>query len=256
MHIARRAGIPGDGNAWRVEQALLEFLESAWRKPDEGIWEVRGPRRHFTHSKVMAWVAFDRAVKAVRHFGCDGPADRWARVRDEIHDEVCRRGFDEDVGAFVQSYESRRLDASVLMIPLVGFLPATDPRVRRTVEAIERQLVSDGLVWRYLPEGTESVDGLPSGEGVFLPCSFWLADNLALLGRTADAERLFERLLSLRNDVGLLAEEYDPAGRRLLGNFPQAFTHVSLVNTARNLSHGGGPAEHRGRRITETPPTT
>ncbi len=254
MHIARRAGIPVDGDAWRLEQALLDFLESAWRKPDEGIWEVRGPRRHFTHSKVMAWVAFDRAVKAVRHLGCDGPADRWARVRDDIHDEVCRRGFDEDVGAFVQSYDSRRLDASVLMIPLVGFLPPTDPRVRRTVEAIERHLMSDGLVWRYLPEGTESVDGLPSGEGVFLPCSFWLADNLALIGRTADAERLFEQLLSLRNDVGLLAEEYDPRGRRLLGNFPQAFTHVSLVNTARNLSRAGGPAEHRGRQITETSP--
>jgi GH15 family glucan-1,4-alpha-glucosidase len=254
MHIARLAGIAADQDAWRLEQALLEFLESAWRTPDEGIWEVRGPRRHFTHSKVMAWVAFDRAVKAVRHLGCDGPAERWARVRDEIHDEVCRRGFDEEIGAFVQSYDSRRLDASVLMIPLVGFLPATDARVRRTVEAIERHLVADGFVWRYLPEGTESVDGLPPGEGVFLPCSFWLADNLALLGRTADAERLFERLLSLRNDVGLLAEEYDPTRRRLVGNFPQAFTHVSLVNTARNLSHAGGPAEHRGRAVTETPP--
>ena len=175
-------------------------------------------------------------------------------MRDEIHDEVCRRGFDEDIGAFVQSYDSRRLDASVLMIPLVGFLPPTDSRVRRTVAAIERHLVSDGLVWRYLPEGTESVDGLPSGEGVFLPCSFWLADNLTLLGRTADAERLFERLLSLRNDVGLLSEEYDPSRRRLVGNFPQAFTHVSLVNTARNLSRAGGPAQHRGHAAATGPP--
>ena len=257
MHIARRAGLQADENVWQVERALLDFLETAWREPDDGIWEIRGPRRHFTHSKVMAWVAFDRAAKAVRHFGCDGPAERWTRLRDQIHDEVCRRAFDDRIGAFVQSYDSRRLDASVLMIPLVGFLPASDPRVRRTVEAIERELVADGFVWRYLPEGTESVDGLPPGEGVFLPCSFWLADNLALLGRAADAERLFERLLALRNDVGLLAEEYDPHGRRLLGNFPQAFTHVSLVNTARNLARAGGPAEHRATgTVTEsTPPT-
>jgi GH15 family glucan-1,4-alpha-glucosidase len=253
MHLTRRAGIEADENGWRLERALLDFLESAWREPDEGIWEVRGPRRHFTHSKVMAWVAFDRAVKAVTHLGCDGPAERWTRIRDQIHDEVCRRAFDPEVGAFVQSYDSRRLDASVLMIPLVGFLPASDERVRRTVEAIETRLVSDGLVWRYLPEGTESVDGLPSGEGVFLPCSFWLADNLVLLGRTADAERLFERLLALRNDVGLLAEEYDPERRRLVGNFPQAFTHVSLVNTARNLSRAGGPAH---QRASSSPHTT
>jgi GH15 family glucan-1,4-alpha-glucosidase len=245
MHIARRTGIEPDENDWHLECAVLDFLETAWREPDEGIWEVRGPRRHFTHSKVMAWVAFDRAVKAVERMGCAGPADRWARVRDEIHDEVCRRGYDADQAAFVQSYDSRRLDASALMIPLVGFLPASDPRVRRTVEAIERRLVADGLVWRYLPEGTQSVDGLPPGEGVFLPCSFWLADNLVLLGRYDDAERLFERLLALRNDVGLLAEEYDPHRRRLLGNFPQAFTHVSLINTARNLSRAGGPAHHR-----------
>jgi GH15 family glucan-1,4-alpha-glucosidase len=255
MHIARRAGIPADENAWRLERAVLEFLETAWREPDEGIWEVRGPRRHFTHSKVMAWVAFDRAVKAVKHLGCDGPAERWARLRDQIHDEVCRRAFDAELGAFVQSYDSRRLDASVLMMPLVGFLPVHDARVRGTVDAIERHLVADGLVWRYLPEGTESVDGLPSGEGVFLPCSFWLADNLVLLGRYADAERLFERLLALRNDVGLLAEEYDPRGRRLLGNFPQAFSHVSLVNTARNLSRAGGPAEHRASRTLGESPT-
>jgi GH15 family glucan-1,4-alpha-glucosidase len=245
MHLARRAGIHPTEHGWRLQKALMEFLESAWQEPDEGIWEVRGPRRHFTHSKVMAWVAFDRAVKAVRLFGCDGAAERWARLRDQVHAEVCRRGYDAGVRAFVQSYDSRRLDASVLMIPLVGFLPATDPRVRSTVAAIERHLVADGFVWRYLPEDTQSLDALPPGEGVFLPCSFWLADNLALLGRRADAERLFERLLALRNDVGLLSEEYDPHARRLVGNFPQAFTHVSLVNTARNLSRAGGPAEER-----------
>jgi GH15 family glucan-1,4-alpha-glucosidase len=254
MHIARRSGIAADQNAWRLERAILEFLETAWLEPDEGIWEVRGPRRHFTHSKVMAWVAFDRAVKAVARLGCDGPAERWARLRDQIHDEVCRRAFDPELGAFVQSYDSRRLDASVLMMPLVGFLPATDPRVRGTVEAIEKHLVADGFVWRYLPEGTESIDGLPPGEGTFLPCSFWLADNLALLGRYDEAERLFERLLALRNDVGLLAEEYDPRSRRLLGNFPQAFTHVSLVNTARNLARADGPARDRANHATAESP--
>jgi GH15 family glucan-1,4-alpha-glucosidase len=253
MHVARRAGIAADQNAWRVEKAIMDFLETAWHQPDEGLWEVRGPRRHFTHSKVMAWVAFDRVVKAVRKLGCDGPADRWERQRDAIHEEVCRRGYDATIGAFVQSYDSTRLDASVLMIPLVGFLPATDPRMRSTVAAIERHLVADGFVWRYLPEGTESVDGLPSGEGVFLPCSFWLADNLTLLGRRDDAERLFTWLLALRNDVGLLAEEYDPRRKRFLGNFPQAFTHVSLINTARNLSRKDAPAEHRSRHTPVAP---
>ena len=245
MHMARRSGIETDGDGWRLQRAVMDFLESGWREPDEGIWEVRGPRRHFTHSKVMAWVAFDRAVKAVECFGCDGPAERWRRLRDEVHEEVCRRGWDASRGAFVQYYGATALDASLLMIPLVGFLPANDDRVRRTVEAIERELTVDGLVWRYHPEGATSVDGLPPGEGVFLPCSFWLADNLALLGRHDDARRLFERLLSLRSDLGLLAEEYDPAHRRLVGNFPQAFTHVALINTARNLSRAGGPASHR-----------
>jgi GH15 family glucan-1,4-alpha-glucosidase len=248
MHIARRMGLEKhvDLDAWSLQRALLDHLESCWHEPDEGIWEVRGPRRHFTHSKVMAWVAFDRAVKAVERFGHDGPVDRWRAQRAALHDEVCARAWDESRGAFVQAYGSTALDASLLMIPLVGFLPAGDPRVRRTVEAIERELVVGGFVWRYHPEDAPAVDGLPPGEGVFLPCSFWLADNLVLLGRKAEAEALFERLLALRNDVGLLSEEYDPNDHRLLGNFPQAFTHVALVNTARNLSRGGGPAHSRG----------
>jgi len=244
LHYARRVGLKPDAEAWQVQHALLEHLESIWSEPDDGLWEVRGERRHFTHSKVMAWVAMDRAVKAVERFHVAGPVDRWRQLAATIHDEVCRRGFDREVGAFVQSYGSKTLDASVLMMPLVGFLPATDPRVRGTVAAIERELMADGFVLRYA--GSEGVDGLPAGEGAFLLCTFWLADNLALLGRQDDARRLFERLLSLRNDVGLLSEEYDPATRRLVGNFPQAFSHVALVNTAANLARGGGPAHHRG----------
>jgi GH15 family glucan-1,4-alpha-glucosidase len=245
MHLTRRAGIEPDEADWDLERKLIEFLETSWKEPDEGIWEVRGPRRHFTHSKVMAWVAFDRAVKAVRRFRCEGPVDRWRKLRAAVHAEVCQHGYDPALGAFVQYYGAKRLDASLLMIPLVGFLPATDPRVRGTVAAIERDLVVDGFVRRYRPEGADAVDGLPPGEGAFLPCTFWLADNLALLGRGAEARRLFERLLALRNDVGLLAEEYDPGARRLLGNFPQAFSHVSLVNTAYNLAREGGPAVDR-----------
>jgi GH15 family glucan-1,4-alpha-glucosidase len=245
MHLARRTGLDPDENAWRVERALMNFLESAWKEPDEGIWEVRGPRRHFTHSKVMAWVAVDRMVKAVERFGLAGPVDRWRTLRAAIHDEVCRAGFDQDQNSFVQYYGAKDLDASLLMIPLVGFLPANDPRVRGTVEAIERHLVTDGFVARYPTK--QHVDGLPPGEGVFLACTFWLADNLAMLGRQDDALRLFERLLALRNDVGLLSEEYDPVKKRLLGNFPQAFSHVSLVNTAYNLARAIGPAEDRRR---------
>jgi GH15 family glucan-1,4-alpha-glucosidase len=191
----------------------------------------------------MAWVALDRAVKAVEQFGQEGPVDRWRALRAEIHDQVCREGYDAERGSFVQYYGSKDVDASLLMIPLVGFLPGTDERVRGTVEAIERELLVDGFVVRYLTR--EEVDGLPPGEGAFLACTFWLADNFALMGRHEDARRLFERLLSLCNDVGLLAEEYDPAQKRLLGNFPQAFSHVSLINTAHNCSHAGGPAHHR-----------
>jgi len=205
-------------------------------EPDNGIWEVRGPRRHFTHSKVMAWVAFDRGVQAVERFGCTGPVDRWRRVRAEIHEEVLRRGFDTELDSFVGFYGAKRVDASLLVIPLVGFLPADDPRMVGTVEAIERELVRDGFVMRYrADEETVSIDGLPPGEGVFLPCTFWFVDNLALQGRLDEARELFERLLALRTDLGLLAEEYDPELRRQLGNFPQAFTHVALVNSAFNL---------------------
>ena len=243
LHYVRRVGIEPDEEAWRVEQVLVQFVESAWQKPDEGIWEVRGARRQFTHSKVMAWVALDRAVKGVERFGLDGPVERWRKIRAEIHDDVCRNGFDPGVGAFVQYYGSRLLDASLLMIPLVGFLPASDPRVLGTVEAIQQRLMSDGLVARY--QTAPEIDGLPPGEGAFLPCTFWLADNLALQGRHTEARAIFERLLAIRNDVGLLSEQYDPGERRLLGNFPQAFSHVGLINTARNLSRRGGPAEHR-----------
>ncbi|HYB43295.1 MAG TPA: glycoside hydrolase family 15 protein [Candidatus Methylomirabilis sp.] len=245
LHCAARMGLEADADAWKVQRALVEFVESAWREPDEGIWEVRGPRRHFTHSKVMAWVALDRAVKAVERFGFEGPVERWRGVREAIRDDVCRQGFDPALGSFVQHYGSKALDASLLMIPLVGFLPATDPRMLGTVRAIQSQLEADGLVRRYAP--SPDVDGLPPGEAAFLACSFWLADNLALQGRRGEARALFERLLGLRNDVGLLSEAYDPALGRLLGNFPQAFSHVGLINTARNLGAGGGPAEHRPR---------
>jgi GH15 family glucan-1,4-alpha-glucosidase len=227
----------GHRDSWDLEKELLSALEELWRRPDEGIWEVRGPRQHFTHSKVMAWSAFDRAIHGVEEFGLDGPVDRWREIADEIHDQICSEGFDESLGAFTQSYGSTKLDAAVLMMPIIGFLPGSDPRVKGTVNAIERHLIKDGFVARYQTSPTGAVDGLPAGEGSFLPCSFWLADNLALIGRRDDAVALFERLLGLANDVGLLAEEYDGAGDgRQLGNFPQAFTHVALVNTAAHLS--------------------
>ena len=243
LHLCRRQSLPELAPAWRFEQALLRFLETAWREPDEGIWEVRGPRRHFTHSKVMAWVAFDRAVKAVERFGYAGPVDHWRSVRNWIHTEVCTSGFNSRLGSFVQYYGADLLDASLLMLPLVGFLPAQDPRIRGTLAAIEANLMRDGFVDRYPTR--EHVDGLPPGEGSFLPCSFWYADNLAMVERRDEAVALFERLLGLRNDLGLLSEEYDPHQRRLLGNFPQAFSHVGLVNTAHNLTQPEGPAEHR-----------
>jgi GH15 family glucan-1,4-alpha-glucosidase len=234
-----RADIPDDGshqNSWPLELALLTALETLWRHPDEGIWEVRGPRQHFTHSKVMAWLAFDRAVQNVEEFGMEGPADRWRAIRDEIHDQICEEAWDAELNAFTQSYGSKKLDAAVLMMPIIGFLPGDDPRIVGTVEAIEQTLLKDGFVERYETSSEGAVDGLPAGEGAFLPCSFWLADNLALIGRTDDALALFQRLVGLVNDVGLLAEEYDGGERRQLGNFPQAFTHVCLVNTAAHLS--------------------
>lgn len=243
MHLARRNGLASDASAWRMGNALMDFLESAWKRPDEGIWEVRGPRRHFTHSKVMAWVAADRMVKTVESYREQGPVERWRALRDEIHADVCRQGFNTERNAFVQYYGGKELDAALLMIPLVGFLPPRDPRVIATVAAIQRELVRDNLVMRYSTH--TGVDGMPPGEGAFLPCSFWLADNLVLSGHYREARDLFERLLSLRNDLGLLAEEYDPALGRLVGNFPQAFTHVSLVNTAHNLTLAAGPAHQR-----------
>jgi GH15 family glucan-1,4-alpha-glucosidase len=243
LHHARRVGLEPDENAWRIEQALMQFLETDWENPDEGIWEVRGPQRHFTHSKVMAWVAVDRAVKAVEHFHLDGPVETWRRLRQAIHEQVCREGFDPDLNAFVQYYGAKQLDASLLMLPLVGFLPASDPRMQGTVHAIQQGLMRDGLVERYRP--LPEVDGLPAGEGTFLLCTFWLVDNLALQGRYAEARDIFVRLLALRNDVGLLSEQYDPHTQRFMGNFPQAFSHVGLINTARNLTKAGGPAEDR-----------
>jgi GH15 family glucan-1,4-alpha-glucosidase len=222
---------------------MLLLLEDRWREPDEGIWEIRGGRRHFTHSKLMSWVAFDRGIKLCEEFGREGPVERWTAVRDEIHEQVCREGWNESVGAFTQSYGSQQLDASVLLLPLVGFLPADDPRVRATVKAVQEQLSWDGFVLRYRSE--EGVDGLPTGEGVFLPCSFWLVDALALDGRLDEARELFERLVGLCNDVGLLSEEYDPGEGRLLGNFPQAFSHIALVNSAYNLTQATESPMHQ-----------
>ena len=237
LHQGRVSKLETSKEAWSLQRRLLGFLEDAWKDPDEGIWEVRGPRRHFTHSKVMAWVAFDRGVQAVERFGRSGPVERWRQIRAEIHREVLEQGFDTQINSFTQFYGSKRLDASLLVIPLVGFLPADDPRMVGTVAAIERELVRDGFVYRYSPdEEARRVDGLPPGEGAFLPCTFWLADNLALQGRLDEAEEIFQRLLDLRSELGLLAEEWDPDARRQLGNFPQAFTHVALVNTAFNLS--------------------
>jgi GH15 family glucan-1,4-alpha-glucosidase len=257
-HIGRMAaaaaGVPVRGPRslvlWRRFLTVAAYVEEVWREPDEGIWEVRGPRRHFTHSKVMAWTVFDRGLQAIERFGFDGPADRWRQVRAEIHAEVCREGFDAARGTFTQSYGAEGLDASLLLLPAVGFLPGTDERIRGTIEAIERDLTEDGFVYRYATGDEEGdVDGLPGHEGVFLPCSFWLADAMAMAGRVDDARALFERLLALRNDLGLLAEEYDVASRRQVGNFPQAFTHLALIATALRLSEPE-TASHRPARDT------
>ncbi len=244
MHQCRSVGLEAH-ESWHVERALVEFLESAYSQPDEGIWEVRGPRRHFTHSKVMAWVAFDRAVKAVEWFGQDGPLERWTKARSALHAEICERGYDASIGAFTQCYGSGELDASLLLIPLVGFLPASDGRVKGTLAAIERRLLREGFVYRYQTnEGT--VNGLPEGEGAFLACSFWYVDNLVLQGRMAEARHMFQRLLDIRNDLGLLAEEYDPVLGRQTGNFPQAFSHLALINSAHALSNPAeSPVDHR-----------
>jgi GH15 family glucan-1,4-alpha-glucosidase len=243
LHVARRSGVSSVAEMWSLEEAMFAFLEGCWEEPDEGIWEVRGGRQHFTHSKVMAWVAFDRAVKGIEKFGLDGDIEHFKALRTAVHDQVCAQGYDAERNTFVQAYGSKSLDASLLMIPLVGFLQPDDPRVAGTIAAIERELMCDGFVQRY--ETSDGVDGLPPGEGVFLPCSFWFADNLALTGRVDEARALFERLIGLCNDVGLISEEYDPKGGRLLGNFPQAMTHVALINTACNLAGKRGPARSR-----------
>jgi GH15 family glucan-1,4-alpha-glucosidase len=246
LYLAHQHGFPTTERGVAIGQAALGHLAAIWREPDEGIWEVRGPPQHFTHSKVMAWVAFDRAIKILESSKAEGPIEEWRRLRDEIHEDVCRNGFDPELGSFVQAYGSKSLDASLLLVPLVGFLPPTDPRIVGTIHAIEKHLLVDGFVMRY--HTGEGVDGLPPGEGAFLACSFWLADNYIFQGRISEARDLFERLLSLRNDVGLLAEEYAPSLGRQLGNFPQAFSHVALINTAFNLTRIQGPAEQRAAR--------
>jgi GH15 family glucan-1,4-alpha-glucosidase len=249
LHQARCKGIASSESGWALQQSFLSHLERIWTEPDEGIWETRGGPEHFTYSKVMAWVAFDRAIKSAEQFGLEAPLDRWRQLAAAIHADVCRRGFDRELGSFVQSYGSKHLDASLLLLPLVGFLPPDDPRVRGTLQAIERRLLVDGFVMRYDTAATD--DGLPPGEGAFLACSFWLVDAYTAQDRWQDARRMFERLLGLRNDVGLLSEEYDPRTGRLVGNFPQAFTHVGLVNSAFNLTQLEAPEEHRAEPAAE-----
>jgi GH15 family glucan-1,4-alpha-glucosidase len=246
MHQARIGKLAPSESRWELQQEFIAHLEKVWSNVDNGIWEVRGEKLHFTYSKAMAWVAFDRTIKSAERFGLDGSVEHWKKIRDEIHADVCRLGFDTALNTFVRSYGSKQLDASLLLLPAIGFLPPEDPRIRGTVAAVERSLVTDGLVRRYNTDAAD--DGLPAGEGVFLACSFWLVDAYLMLGRREDAERLFERLLSLRNDVGLLSEEYDPYANRLIGNFPQAFSHLALVNSASNLAHSTKPAEQRSER--------
>jgi len=252
LHAARDAELQPQDEAWELQKVLLDHLESAWQTPDRGIWEVRGPARAFTHSRMMAWVAFDRAVTSVERYDLDGPVDRWRKVRQAIHDEICAKGFDEEKNSFVQYYGGTTLDASLLLMPQLGFLPPDDPRVIGTIEAIERELMHDGLVKRYSTQGTD--DGVGGKEGAFLACSFWLADAYVMAGRCDDAQALFDRLLALRNDLGLLSEEYDPEAKRLLGNFPQAFSHIGLVNTAHNLATEYGPAQQRADQTAPASP--
>jgi GH15 family glucan-1,4-alpha-glucosidase len=243
LHVARKYHVEPDAEAWRMQTVLMQFIAEKWVEPDSGIWEVRGPRRHFTHSKLMAWVGVDRAISGVEQYGLEGPVEAWRTLRARIHGDICRNGYSAKRNSFVQHYSGNDLDASLLLMPTVGFLPPTDPRIIGTVEAIGRELTVDGFVLRYRSE--TGVDGLVGGEGTFLPCTFWLADALALMGRQDEATEIFERLLNIRNDVGLLAEEYDPRARRQLGNFPQAFSHIGLINTAQNLTLAQGPAQRR-----------
>jgi GH15 family glucan-1,4-alpha-glucosidase len=247
LYQAQRGGLAGSEDAWNLLQGFLGHLATIWREPDRGIWESRRPPRHFTFSKVMAWVAFDRGAKIAGEFGLKGPVERWTAVACEIHDDVCSNGFDEELGSFVQSYGSKWLDGSLLLIPTTGFLPLDDRRILGTVRAIEDRLLRDGFVMRHDPAETET--GLAHGEGAFIACSFWLVDALIMTGRADEAQRLFERLLKLRNDVGLLSEEYDVAARRLVGNFPQAFSHIALVNSAYNLVRSSKPAEQRAGEV-------
>jgi GH15 family glucan-1,4-alpha-glucosidase len=251
LHHGRVGGLKHLAAGWDFQRALLDHLEEVWSAPDEGIWEVRGEPRHFTHSKVMAWVAFDRGIKSAEAFELDGPLERWRKIRAAIHEQVCQKSFHRDLGAFVQAYGSDELDASALLMPAVGFLPPEDPRLTGTIAAIERRLLRDGFVLRY-DSGTAD-DGLPPGEGAFLACSFWLADAYVMLGRRDDARRLFERLMALRNDLGLLSEQYDPHATRLVGNFLQVFSHISLVKTANNITRAQKPCEQRSgqRRLAD-----
>jgi GH15 family glucan-1,4-alpha-glucosidase len=246
LHVAREADLSPLDEAWRMQKVLLGHLEKIWQQPDRGIWEVRGADRHFTHSRLMCWVAFDRAVKSCEHFGLDGPVDRWRAIRDTIHADICNHAYDQGRNTFVQYYGGTALDAALLLIPQVGFLPVDDPRVAGTVAAIERELLRDGLVLRYSTDEVD--DGIGGEEGAFLACSFWLADAYIMLGRTGDGMQLFERLIGLANDLGLLAEQYDSSRRRLVGNFPQGFSHIGLVNTAFNLIEVRGPARQRSER--------
>ena len=247
LYQARQGSLGDAATGWDLERELLAHLEKIWREPDEGIWEVRSAREHFTYSKAMAWLGFDRAIKSAETYNLPGPLDRWRQIRADIHADVCAHGFDAARGSFVRAYGSKNLDASLLLLPAIGFLPPEDPRIKGTVEAIERELVVDGLVLRY--NTATAADGLPAGEGVFLACSFWLADAYLMLERQSDAVKLFERLLTLRNDLGLLSEQYEPRSKRLVGNFPQAFSHLALVNTASNLSHYQKPAEQRSDSV-------
>jgi GH15 family glucan-1,4-alpha-glucosidase len=240
---ARRSGLSTHESGWDMQLKFLEHLAGIWREPDQGIWEMRGPAQHFTYSKAMAWVAFDRGIKSIETFGLEGPREEWIKLRDQICADVCKRGFDKKSGTFVQAYGSNQLDANLLLLPCIGFLPVSDPRIAATIAAIERHLIRDGLVMRYSTDAVD--DALPPGEGAFLACSFWLVDVYVLQGRCDDAERLFRRLVGLCNDVGLLSEEYDPRDKRLVGNFPQAFSHLALVNSAYNLTRQRKPVQQR-----------
>jgi GH15 family glucan-1,4-alpha-glucosidase len=245
LHAAREAELSSLEEAWRMQKVLLTHLESVWNQPDQGIWETRSKPKHFTHSRLLCWVAFDRAVRSCDRFNLDGDIERWRTIRDTIHADICTHGYDAARNTFIQYYGGESLDAALLLIPQLGFLPVDDPRVAGTIAAIERELLRDGFVRRYAVEEVD--DGVGGEEGAFLACSFWLADAYVMLGRTEDAMRIFDRLLTLRNDLGLLSEEYDPRQRRLLGNFPQAFSHISLINTACNLADTHGPARQRAQ---------